>query len=166
VTNPPGGGVSSTQMRLALLAVLTVMAAGCGSAPSAELEAGRPPGKLQQSNGPPRAWLETSDGNRWLAGGSSCWHFEDHNVCGDAGAPTCGQPLIPHFRVARGERVLAHLGFTPAEASLSGEMGVAEPAQLRGRTLEWRVSKGGVFTVFAKGERGDASYSGCADLTS
>jgi hypothetical protein len=153
-------------MRLALLAVLAVVAAGCGSAPSAERQASRPAGKLQERNGPPRAWLETSDGNRWLAGGSYCWHFKNHGVCGDTGAPTCDQPFIPHFRVARGERVLAHLGFTPAEAALSGEMGVAEPAQLHGRTLEWKASKGGVFTVFARGERGDASYSGCADLTS
>jgi hypothetical protein len=153
-------------MRLALLAVLAVMAAGCGSGPSAELETGRPPGKLHERNGPPRAWLETSDGNRWLAGGSSCWHFKDQSICADTGAPTCDQPLIPHFRVAPGERVVAHLGFTPEEAALNGEMGVAEPAQLNGRTLEWKVSRGGVFTVFARGERGDASYSGCADLTS
>ena len=68
--------------------------------------------------------------------------------------------------MARGEEVRAHLGFTPDEASLSGEMGVAEPAELHGRALEWKVSKGGVFSVFARGDKGDASYSGCADLTS
>ena len=155
-------------MRLAVLAALAILAAGCGSTPSAESPTGAtpPPGKAEQRSGPPSARLETSDGNRWLAGGSTCWRFEGGDICADAAEPTCDQAPIPHFRVARGERVRAHLGFTPDEASLSGEMGAAEPAQLHGRTLEWKVSKGGVFTVFAKGERGDASYSGCADLTS
>ena len=153
-------------MRLAVLAALAILAADCGSNPSAGPRTGASPGTVQQPNAPPRTWLETSDGNRSLARGSSCWRFEDHGVCADAAAPSCDQPPTPHFRVSTGETVRAHLGFTPDEASLSGEMGAAEPAQLHGRTLEWKVSKGGVFTVFAKGERGDASYSGCADLTS
>ena len=58
-----------------------------------------------------------------------------------------------------------HLGFTPEEASLSGESGVQEPAELHGRILRWQVAKGGVFSVFARERRGDASYSGCLDLT-
>jgi hypothetical protein len=153
-------------MKYALLAALAIGAAGCGSGPSAEPTTGAPPAKAQPRKGPPRAWLETSDGNRWLAGGSSCWSFKGGNVCADMAAPTCDEPLVPHFRLRRGERVRAHLGFTPDEASLSGALGVAEPAELPGRTLEWKVSKGGAFSVFARGEKGDASYSGCADLTS
>jgi hypothetical protein len=154
-------------MRLALLAALAILAAGCGSSPSAQpTTSAPPPGEVQPRVGPPRAWLETSDGNRWLAGGSTCWQFKGGNICADAAEPTCDQPPLPHFRVTRGETVRAHLGFTPGEASLSGAAGAPEPAQLHGRTLEWKVSKGGVFTVFARGERGDASYSGCADLTS
>jgi hypothetical protein len=153
-------------MKYVLLAALAIGAAGCGSGPSAEPTTGALPGKAQQGKGPPRAWLESSDGNRWLAGGSSCWSYKGGNVCADMASPTCDQPFIPHFRVARGEKVRAHLGFTPDEASLSGELGAAEPAELHGRTLEWKVSKDGVFSVFARGEKGDASYSGCADLTS
>ena len=152
-------------MRLALLGVLAVLASGCGSGPAEHRAAGPPPGKLQQRNGPPRAWLETSDGNRWLAAGSSCWQFKGGNLCADMAAPDCEQPPIPHFRVARGEWARAHLGFTPEEASLDGETG-AETVQLHGRILEWKVSKGGIFSVFARGQPGDASYSGCADLTS
>ena len=147
-------------MKLLLAAALAVLASGCSSGHSA----GPPPGKAQQRNGPPRAWLETSAGNRWLAGGSYCWAFKGHGICADAMAPACDQPLVPHFRVEPGERVRAHLGFTPDEASVSGEAG-AEGQQLHGRTLEWKVSKGGVFTVFARTRRGDASFSGCADLT-
>ena len=162
----PATAAYCRQMRLALLALLAVVAAGCSSGPSSEPKAGPPPGKMDQRSGPPRAWLETSDGNRWLASGSSCWSSTNHVVCGDAGAPTCDQPFIPHFRVARGERVRAHLGFTPAGVSLSGETGAAKPAQLHGRIVEWKVSRSGVFMVFANGDRGDASYSGCADLTS
>ena len=152
--------------KFAFLAALAILAAGCSSTSAEPTTATPPPGKAQQHSGPPRAWLETSDGNRWLAGGSSCWQFKGGNICADAAGPDCDQPPIPHFRVARGETVRAHLGFEPDEASLSGEMGAAEPAQLHGRTLEWKVSKGGVFTVFVKGAQGDASYSGCADLTS
>jgi len=153
-------------MKLVLLAVAAVLAAGCRSAtPVAQRTADQPPGKVQRRNGPPRAWLETSDGNRWLGGSSSCWRVKGGSVCADAMAPSCDQPFVPHFRVASGETVRAHLGFQPEQASLSGEMGAAEPSQLHGRTLEWQVSKNGVFLVFAKGRLGDASYTGCIDLT-
>ena len=150
-------------MRLALVAVLAILAAGCGSGPSAEPRTGAPPppGTAQTRTGPPHAWLETSDGNRWLAGGSTCWQFKGGNICADAAEPTCDAPPIPHFRLDRGARVRAHLGFTPDEASVDGTA-----AQLHGRILEWKVSKSGVFTVFARARPGDASYSGCVDLTS
>jgi hypothetical protein len=53
----------------------------------------------------------------------------------------------------------------PPDCDQDGEAG-AEAVQLHGRILEWKVSKGGIFSVFARGQPGDASYSGCADLTS
>jgi hypothetical protein len=152
-------------MRLALLVVLAVGASGCGTATPPRQTSGPPPGKADQRVGPPRAWLETPTVRNWLAGGSSCWHYKDHGVCADGGEPRCDQSFIPHFRVAPGETVRVHLGFTPEEASLSGESGVQEPAELHGRILRWQVAKGGVFSVFARQRRGDASYSGCLDLT-
>ena len=153
-------------MRLPLLALVLVVASGCDSAAPPQHATGPPPGKVQQHNGPPRAWLETSAAPQWLGGGSYCWHYKDHGVCADAVAPSCDQSFVPHFRVAPGKTVRAHLGFTPEEASLLGEAGAKEPAQLHGRILEWKASKGGVFSVFARERRGDASYSGCIDLTS
>jgi hypothetical protein len=152
-------------MRFLLLASLAILAGGCGANQPTEPSAGQPPGKVEQRNGPPRAWLETRAGNRWLGAGSSCWQFHGDGLCADMIAPSCEQRGIPHFRVTSDETVRAHLGFDPEEASLSGDAGVAEPAQLHGRVLEWQVAQGGVFTVFARGGKGDASYSGCADLT-
>lgn len=81
-------------------------------------------------------------------------------------APSCEQPFVPHFRVSPGETVRVHLGFLPKQASLSGEASIVEPSALHGRTLEWKVAKGGVFSVFATVRNGDASYVGCLDLTS
>ena len=152
-------------MRLLLVVSLAILAGGCSSNQPTESSAGRPPGKVEQRIGPPRAWLETQAGNQWLGAGSSCWQFRGDGLCADMIAPSCEQRGIPHFRVTSGETVRAHLGFDPDEASLAGEPGIAEPTQLHGRILEWQVSKGGVFTVFARGGKGDASYSGCADLT-
>ena len=154
------------QMRLPLLALVAVIAGGCGTAAPPPQSSEPPPGKLRERVGPPRAWLETSAGHDWLADGSSCWRSKHHGVCRDAVAPSCDQSFIPHFRVAPGETVRAHLGFTPEEASLAGEAGAKEPARLHGSILEWKASKGGVFSVFARERRGDASYSGCLDLTS
>jgi hypothetical protein len=152
-------------MRVLLVASFAILAGGCGSNQPTEPSARRPPGKVEQPIGPPRAWLETQAGNGWLGAGSSCWQFRGDGLCADMIAPTCEQRGIPHFRVSSDETVRAHLGFDPEEASLLGELGDAAPAQLHGRILEWQVSQGGVFTVFAKGPKGDASYSGCADLT-
>lgn len=55
--------------------------------------------------------------------------------------------------------------FGRAAAYCRCDEGASKPAQLHGRILAWQVSKGGVFTVFARGAKGDARYSGCADLT-
>lgn len=154
------------QMRLPLLTLIAVIAGGCGTAAPPPQASGPPPGKTHQRVGPPRAWLETSAAHDWLANGSSCWSLKGHGICADAIAPSCGQSFVPHFRVAPGETVHVHLGFTPEEASLLGEAGAKGPTRLHGRILDWKVSKGGVFSVFAREPRGDASYSGCIDLTS
>jgi hypothetical protein len=146
--------------------LLVVVASGCGSAAPRQHASGAPPGKVQQRNGPPRAWLETPAAHDWLATGTSCWSFKGHGICADAIAPSCDQSFVPHFRVAPGEAVRVHLGFVPEEASLLDDSGAKEQAQLHGRILEWKVSQGGVFSVFAREPRGDATYSGCVDLTS
>jgi hypothetical protein len=154
-------------MKLMTLAALATLASGCGSsAPVAHRTAAPPAGKAQQPHGPPRAWLETSHGNRWLGGGSYCWRVKGGGLCADAMAPSCEQRFVPHFSVSPGETVRAHLGFLPERASLGGEAGTVEPSTLHGRTLEWKISKGGVFSVFATVPNGDASYVGCLDLTS
>jgi hypothetical protein len=148
-------------MRLVLVAVpavLAVLVSGCGSGPTAPREAGPPPGKMHQRNGTPRAWLETATGSTWLDNGSFCWSFSGHGVCADTTAPSC--TWAPHVEVAVGEILRAHLGFEPEEASVEGT-----PATLRGRTVSWKATRGGPFMLFAKTRRGDASYVGCAVLT-
>jgi hypothetical protein len=143
-------------MRIVLVVPLAALVSACASAHSAQPPRDEP----ARHNAPPPAWLETAAGSTWLGSGTYCWHFRDHGVCADMIAPDCSQPQVPHVRMRPGETVRAHLGFTPLEASVS------DPSEkLDGRVLEWTISKPGVFTVFARGRRGDASYSGCAVLT-
>jgi hypothetical protein len=143
---------------VALLAVVAVMVSGCGSGLSAPHEAGPPPGKIEQRNGPPRTWLETATGSTWLDNGSYCWSFPGHSVCADMIAPSCSS--APRVKVTAGEMVHTHLGFEPEEASVDGTR-----ATPRGRTVSWKATRGGPFMLFAKTRRGDASYIGCAVLT-
>ena len=159
MTNPPGGGVLSAEMRLVLFAALAVVAAGCGSVQPPHAS-GPPPGKPQVRSGPPGAWLETAAGNTWLARGSFCWHFKNHGVCADSAAASCDQKWIPHIEVARGETIRAHLGFVPQEASVEGAT-----TSVDGRTVSLDAPRGGAFMLFAKTRRGDASYFGCAVFT-
>ena len=148
-------------MKLVFLALLAVvMAAGCGSSPTPR-EAGPPPGKPQERNSPPGAWLETEAGRTWLARGSFCWRFKDHGVCADSVAPSCDDKWLPHVEIASGEIVRAHLGFEPSEASVEGATTV-----VRGRTVSWKPARGGAFMLFTRTLGGDVSYYGCADLTS
>lgn len=153
------------EMRLLLLALLAVLAAGCGSGTSAPRTssshtAGPPPGKLQQGKGPPRAWLETANGRTWLGTGSYCWTHPNHSICADSGAPSCDMPGVPHVEVAPSEIVRAHLGFDPEEASVEGSS-----ATVHGRTVSWRATREGAFLLFTRLRGGDVSYYGCAVFT-
>jgi hypothetical protein len=146
------------------LALLTVLVSGCGSATTslspAPRSAGPPPGKMQQGNGPPRAWVETASGGIWLDTGSYCWTDPRHSLCADSIAPSCDMPGVPHVDVAPSETVRAHLGFDPVEASVEGTS-----ATVHGRTVSWKVARAGVFILFARLRGGDVSYDGCAVLT-
>jgi hypothetical protein len=146
-------------MRPALLAVVAVAAAGCGSAQPPHAAA-PPPEKPSARNGPPGAWLETAAGTTWLARGSFCWHVKNGNLCADSAAPSCDQKWIPQVEVARGETVRAHLGFEPEQASVEGAT-----TSVNGRTVSWQATRGGAFMLFTKTRDGDASYFGCAVLT-
>jgi hypothetical protein len=150
-------------MRLVPLALLTVLVSGCGSATTslspAPRSAGPPPGKMQQGNGPPRAWLETGTGSTWLGTGSYCWTDPRHSLCVD-GIPSCDIPGVPHVEVAPSESVHAHLGFDPVEASVEGAS-----ATVHGRTVSWKATREGAFILFTRLRGGDVTYYGCAVLT-
>jgi hypothetical protein len=151
-------------MKPVVLAMLTVLVAGCDSAgsslPPAPRSAVPPPGKMQQGNGPLRAWLETAGGSTWLGTGSYCWTDPRHSLCVD-GIPSCEMPGVPHFEVARGEVVRAHLGFDPTEASVDGA-----DAVMHGRTVSWKATRDGASLLFTRLRSGDVSYYGCTDFTS
>jgi hypothetical protein len=74
-------------------------------------------------------------------------------------APKCSRQGTPNISVAKGERVRAHLGYTPSEASVDNA-----DARLEGRTVTWRVNESGVFALFTRGQNNDASYVGCGVL--
>lgn len=144
-------------MRLALTLPLIALVAACGSARVQPLG----PAPKSARSGPPPAWIETSAGRTWLGFSSWCWRHGDTGGCVDALAPRCGQTGVPGIHVRKGETVRAHLGYTPTEASV-GE--AAKPAELSGRLVSWRFAQAGPFSLFTRGDRGDASYVGCARL--
>jgi hypothetical protein len=150
-------------MKLILVALLALLAAGCGSA-----DGPRPPAAAlpeTAAGAPPRAWVETRSGNHGLGYSTYCWTrraAKDEVVtCADAITPTCQRPQVPKVPVEQGETLRAHLGFTPVEASVLGR-----ESTLNGRTVEWRLDAPGTFVVFARAKSGnDATYAGCAVLT-
>ncbi len=132
-------------MRLALLFPLVLIVAACGSSAASPPTS---PAPSAGTDGPPPAWLETKAGSRWLGFSSFCWNRlgEDVVSCADAAAPKCSQRTVPKLSVDEGETVRAHV-------------------KVDGRTVSWRVARGGPFVLFAKGpRRNDASYVGCGVL--
>jgi hypothetical protein len=121
---------------------------------SAATAAARPaaPAPDRGSLSPPRAWVGTSAGDRWLAFSTSCWSAG----CIDYVNPEMRRDL-PRIAVRRGEVIRFHLGFAPRSLSLRAG-GRAYPLRAA-RTAAWRVKgRGGVIVLQAFGPRGDASY--------
>jgi hypothetical protein len=142
-------------MRFALALPLVLLAAACGSATASPPTEPTP---WSGHTGPPAAWIETTAGSTWLGFSSYCWNKGHAGVCADAIAPKCGISGVPDVRVKMGETVRAHLGYTPEEASVEGA-----DAQLKGRTVSWKIDRTGPFSLFTKAKSGgDASYVGCA----
>ena len=145
--------------RLALVFPLVLIVAACGSSAASPPTS---PAPSASTDGPPPAWLETRAGSRWLGFSSYCWNRlgEDFVSCSDAAAPKCSQRAVPKLSVDEGETVRAHLGYAPSKATVD-DMRV----KVDGRTVSWRVARGGPFVLFAKGpRRNDASYVGCGVL--
>src|SRR6266545_7268618 len=118
------------------------------------------------SDGPPAAWLETEGGSFWFGYSSYCWK----TVCADFIAPSCDDPKhTPAITLRRGEVVTAHLGFEPTEFGLSYFSGTGGPPESQEkleptRMPSWRVQRDGAFSLFARAQRGDASYVACAEF--
>lgn len=148
-------------MRLALLLLLALLLAACGSRSSGGAPAG--PAPSTGRGGPPPAWIETKAGNRWLGYSSYCWNRpvgdKIEHACADFVPPKCSQRSVPSLSVGKGETVRAHLGFTPLEASVENAA-----ATLHGRTVEWRIERAGPFLLFTRAKEADASYVGCGVL--
>jgi hypothetical protein len=159
VTQMEAGGVYAV-VRIAAVLAVGLLAAACGSsttsAPSRRA-APSTPTPTSGRIGPPAAWLETRADSRWLGFSSYCWRKGNRGICSDSIAPKCGQKGVPDVPVTRGEKVRAHLGYTPEEASVEHA-----DAKLAGRTVTWQVDRAGPFVLFTRGKGNDASYVGCA----
>jgi hypothetical protein len=145
-------------MRIALVSPLVLLLAACASSATSPPKASPP----KRTAGPPPAWLETKAGSHWLGFSSYCWDRagEDVVTCADAVAPKCSQRSVPKLSVEKGETVRAHLGYTPSKAAVDDMR-----LKVDGRTVSWRIERGGPFVLFAKGPRkNDASYVGCGVL--
>ena len=145
-------------MRLALLISVALLATACSGYPATGARDRFSP----HSDGPPSASLETRAGKSRLGLSSYCWKFPGRaRVCQPAIPPKCGRPAqwVENVAVERGETVRADLGYAPDVASVEGAQ-----AKLDSRTVTWRVEHGGAFRLFTKGQKGEASYVGCAVL--
>jgi hypothetical protein len=121
---------------------------------TAATAAARPPAPAPDrgSLSPPRAWVATPAGDRWLAFSTSCWT----TGCIDYVNPEMRRDL-PRIAVRRGEVIRFHLGFAPR--SLSLRVGTRTYTLRAGRTAAWRVrGRGGVLLLQAFGGKGDAGY--------
>lgn len=125
--------------------------------PRSNAPASDPPTVDGAGEQPPSAWVEASPESSWMAYGSYCWG----RACVDMVSPQTRDDL-PTIEVEQGETVTFHLGFDPAEVTLtlpgSEKKQMSLPAR---RDVSWQVSRGGIATLFARPHKqgGDASYS-------
>ena len=164
-------------MRYLALVVVTAVITGCGEAkpnatpsdpPSAQPTVPKPTARGAETR-PPPAWLETAEGRVSLGYSSYCWHTERSGVCADSAAPSCADPAYtPKITLRRGEVVIAHIGFEPAEVALSFFPAEGPPTAADQRTLEpsrtpsWAAERDGPFSLFVRAKAGgDASYVAC-----
>lgn len=145
-------------LALVLFAASGSLATGGPSPPA-------PPGPPQSVGAPPRAWVETERGSRWLGYSSYCWRG---GLCVDFVGPSCeDHGHTPRLVLRKGEHVRFHLGFDPRQISLafspSATTPAAKPVALTvSRTPSWLANRAGAFTLFAASKGGgDASYVGC-----
>lgn len=157
-------------MKLAMVSIVATLLAGCGTTERASVHtrpqppAKGPPGTGTSFAPPPPAWVETRHGSRWLGYSSFCWG----TTCADLVASRCGDGLTPDLRVRRNETVRVHLGFDPTELGLTFSTINGPGRQQRvevSRTPVVRIERSGVFFLFARAKRGDASYVACALFT-
>jgi hypothetical protein len=158
----------------ALLLATAVLVGGCGAesdragppattgAPSPPAAAEPPAEPRPDSSGeaPPPAWVETEAGSRWLGYSTYCWD----TTCADFVAPSCGDEHVPELAVRPGETLRFHLGFEPAEVSLTVLPDDAA-TQFDPGELVWEVTRTGSVMISATAKPGqggsDASYVGC-----
>jgi hypothetical protein len=144
--------MSSMNIRVAIALIAAALLA-----PAALAWPGKPakvPPKPPNPGAPPPAWIETQSRSTWLAYGSYCWR----TTCVDM-IPPQTRPDLPLVAVKRGRTVRVHLGFSvrSARVSLGGRV-VRASLDVTRRVVSWQAARGGIVTVFARPEAGDASY--------
>lgn len=118
---------------------------------------------LAVAAGPPPAFAKVG-GHEWRLGqGSYCWE----RVCADYAAPRCGDGRTPTIVARRGELLRFRLGFRATELSLSflPPRSSQRPIGLPPSSPAWKVSRGGLFLLFARTKHGwDSAFAGCLKL--
>jgi hypothetical protein len=151
--------------RLAALLTITLLLAGCGGWSDTSGHSGRPPTSAQEpdvAGGPPPAHLDAATGGVEMAQGSSCWSTIDAS---GGGVGRCVDTIswsarhdVPRLVAGQGERITLRLGFAPTEP-IDVQFG-GRHFTLPGHRRSTLVVHGhGLLTVFARGDRGDASYA-------
>ena len=113
---------------------------------------------------PPPAYATVGGKQHRLGQGSYCWS----RVCADYAAPRCGDGRTPTIVARKGQLVRFRVGFRATELSLTflPPRASPRPVELSTRSPSWRVSRGGVFLLFARSAKGwDSAWSGCLRIT-
>jgi hypothetical protein len=138
-----------------LIALLVGVSAGGGGDAVGEHSAAAaappsaPPPSSGGRHGPPPAWVETERGSFWLSFSGYCWGTK----CVKQGGVLLDS-IVPRIVVRKAEVVRFHLGFEPRRVTFA--VGRARAVRLPpGRTVGWRVDRGGAVSLHAYTARGE-----------
>jgi hypothetical protein len=147
-----------TRRTSALLLAVALFAAGLAALAGAARADARPapPAPDRPEIAPPPAWIETAEGDFWLAYSSYCWTTRTGGICADYIDPRLRKDL-PRLVVHRGEHVRIFVAVVPDEVSVA--IGGRAVPVARSRVLELRVRRGGLLELAYFHRKGDARFA-------
>src|SRR4051794_3851656 len=150
--------------RSVMLAAVALAATACGGNVSAPTAGNMPAASAPRAidGAPPDAYIEFGHPGRWMVQGSSCWTSGNSSRCADAVAVEMMKGL-PLSVVKSGSTGRIHLGFTPTKMELT--IGKRHVEATLGRTITFKVTRGGIVDLFVNHGSDDAQYFARVDVS-